>query len=263
LIAIQESNADLTGIRKIMKYNEDQSCIFTDVAGNEERLCYIYKPEKISVGDLAGELAPPPTRKFSLDFTSKNGEKVKRKFKGFDRNPYVVGWQFNSRLFTTYNCHLYFGDEEEDDEEKFWRRILEVYTLTEWVKSRNKYPHKLFTTNTFLLGDMNTPTMKKSDPVYRRLRRRNMKPLDYHDHLEQGSNLKGDKYYDQLVVVEPFSNQFKVKKFGIFAWDNAVFASLWNQTKQKPRKRTDKQFRRYIKWAISDHRLLWTLLTPT
>ena len=36
------------------------SYIVTDVAGNTERLCYIYKPEKITLSKLIGEIAIPP-----------------------------------------------------------------------------------------------------------------------------------------------------------------------------------------------------------
>ena len=267
LVAIQEVNANLKGIDKVVNIlrasDPNYSYVFTDVAGNEERLCYVFRSDRVAMAELAGELAPPPTRKFSIKFSSKTGKKQKRVFKGFDRHPYVVGWRFNSQEFTTYNCHIYFGKEKERDIEKFRRRILEVYTLTEWVRSRNKKPEKLFSKNIILLGDMNIPSIDKKDPVYRRLKRRNMRPLEYHDHIESGSNLKGDKPYDQLVVVKPFSNKLKFQKHAIFAWDNGVFSTLWKQTEEIPKKRTEAQFRRYVKWAISDHRVLWTLINAS
>lgn len=53
----------------------DYSCIFTDIAGNEERLCYIYKPNKVRLAELIRELAIPPSRKYYLDFPTKNGKK--------------------------------------------------------------------------------------------------------------------------------------------------------------------------------------------
>lgn len=39
----------------------------------------------------------------------------------------------------------------------------------------------------------------------------------------------------------------------MFAWDNAVFESLWQS-------RRPEDFRKYAKWSISDHRIVWVLL---
>lgn len=260
--AIQEVNADLAGLLKIMKIlGKDYSCVFTDVAGNEERLCYIYRKNKVQPTELIGELAIPPDRNWWLEFPAKNGNKIKKHFEGFHRTPYVIAWMFNSQKFSTYNCHIYYGDTELGNEEKFRKRILEVEALSKWVDNRiKKHREKLYSDSIILLGDMNIPRMEKIDPVYKQLTKRNMVGLDYHNHLEEGSNLKGDKYYDQLVFVTPFSKKIKLNRFGIFAWDRAVFHDLWDQTQTNPPKKTREQFRAYAKWAISDHRILWSLL---
>ncbi len=265
LIAIQEVNADLIGIMKIMKLlGNGYACVFTDVAGNEERLCYIYKPIKVKLAEMIGELSIPPSRKYWMQFLMKNGKKMKMYFQGFDRTPYVSSWEFNSQKFTTYNCHLYFGDTEMKNIDKFRRRILEVDALARWVDNRVKnHIEKEYSSNIILLGDMNIPYMKKDDPVYKQLTKRNMEGIPYHNHLEEGSNLEGNQYYDQLVFVKPFSDKIMLKRFGIFAWDNAVFSSLWEETKRVPPTKTAVQFRAYAKWAISDHRVLWSLLEIT
>ena len=130
--------------------------------------------------------------------------------------------------------------------------------MAKWVNEGiKKQDSKLFSKNIILLGDMNVPTMDKKDPVYKRLLKNKMKGTDYSNHIDEGgkigSNLPNDKTYDQLVFVDSFSSRIKRKSFGMFAWDNAVFKSLW-----KSRKPAD--FRKYAKWAISDHRIVWVCL---
>lgn len=46
LVAIQEINSDLSALKKLMKLLSNHSIIFTDIAGNEERMCYIYKKKE-------------------------------------------------------------------------------------------------------------------------------------------------------------------------------------------------------------------------
>lgn len=259
LIAIQEVKDNLLGITKIMKIlGKKYSFIITDVAGNTERLCYIYKLEKIKLSNLIGEIAIPPSRKFHIKFRNKNGKKEKLYFEGFDRNPYVASWEFNDQIITTYNSHIYFGKEEKKDIKKFTRRILEIDVMAEWVNEGiKKQGDRLFSKNIILLGDMNVPTMDKKDPVYKRLLKNKMKGVDYNTHVDDGgkvgTNLSGDKTYDQLVFVDSFSSKIKRRSFGMFAWDNAVFESLWQS-------RRPEDFRKYAKWAISDHRIVWVLL---
>lgn len=179
---------------------------------------------------------------------------------GFDRNPYVVGWEFKNKKFTTYNSHIYYGLEKQDSAQ-FRRRILEVDVLASSVSKRIQKPtEQIYSSTIFLLGDMNIPKMKKDDPVYQRLTKHNMEGLSYHEHLDLGSTIYDKNDYDQLVFVKPFSNKIKMNKFGIFAWDNAVFTDLWNKTKTNPSTKTPTEFKDYAKWAISDHRVLWSLL---
>lgn len=270
LIAVQEVNADLGGLRSIMKILGSRfACVFSDEAGNEERMCYVYKPDRLQPSEQFGELEIPPPRNYWLPFENKNGKQIKMYFEKFSRTPYTVAWKFRSLTFVTYNCHLYFGDTVKGKINKFRRRILEVEALARWINERRtRHRKKLYSTNILLLGDMNIPMMHPSDPVYARLLKHNMEPLEYHNHMEEGSNLKGDKYYSQLVFAEPFSENAKLIRYGIFAFDNVVFEELYRpaeaeaqEKKIKPRETTAyRPFLDYVKWAISDHRVLWLKL---
>jgi len=263
LVAIQEINSDLTGLKKLMKLLPNHSVIFTDIAGNEERMCYIYKRRRIGLTSHVGELDIPPSKRrgYKLKFKEKNGDSTVRCFSGFDRNPYVVSWHFKDIEFTTYNCHIYFGGKREADIAKFRRRIVEIYSLVEWItKKENRDDGSLYSPNILLLGDMNVPEMSKDDQVFRQLNRGAFTPISYTDYLTPYSNIKNDAAYDQLVIAEPFAEKIKLLEHGILAWDNAVFAELAEDLGVKTSKRAASKFQAYAKWAISDHRPLWCLM---
>lgn len=275
LLAVQEVNANMNGLNHIMtSLKNTHACVFSDTGGNAERMTYIYKPNRVKLLNHIGELSIPPSNRKSLKF---DGKSVK--FRGYDRPAYIASWKFNSTIFTTYNSHIYYGSSSKKSE-SFKQRVLEVYSLTSWVENLlKKEKNELFSHNILLLGDFNVPRMEKTDAVYKRLKRKYLTPLRYHEHIEKGSvidsdstiandakklknqkiktgsNINNDAHYDQLVVSEPFSKKIKVSedhKAQIFAWDNVVFKKLYNS-------KTHVQFRAYAKWAISDHRVIWSL----
>lgn len=263
LIAIQEINSNLTGLKKLMRLLSNHSVIFTDIAGNEERMCYIYKTRRIHLTSHVGELDIPPSKRkgYKITFKDDNGDPCVLRFSGFDRNPYVITWDFKDIEFTTYNCHIYFGKKKEADLMKFRRRIVEIYSLVEWItKKDNRDDGSLYSPNILLLGDMNVPEMKEDDHVFKQLNRGMFTAIDYTDYLTPYSNIKNDAAYDQLVITQPFSEKIKLLKHGILAWDNAVFAELAEDLKVKTSKRAASKFQAYAKWAISDHRPLWCLM---
>ena len=64
------------------------------------------------------------------------------------------------------------------------------------------------------------------------------------------SNLSNDKEYDQIMFFPGHTKQDFTGNMGIFDFDGALFPDLW-QT------RTEKQFRSFLRYYISDHRILW------
>ena len=275
LMAIQEVNAKMTGLKEVLKILKNSHlAVFSDTGGNTERMTYIYKPKRVTLLNHIGELTIPPSRRKSLKFDGKS-----IKFRGYDRPSYIASWKFNSTVFTTYNSHIYYGSSSKKSD-SFKQRILEVYSLTSWIEDLlKKGKEEVFSHNILLLGDFNVPRMEKTDLVYKRLKRKHLSPLRYHEHIgkggaidasstvekdskrlknkkiKTGSNISNNATYDQLVISKPFSNRIKVSKdhkAQIFAWDNAVFKKVY-ETK------TATQFRAYARWAISDHRVIWSL----
>ncbi|WP_371504780.1 hypothetical protein [Nitrosopumilus adriaticus] len=263
LVAIQEINTQLEGLEKLMGLLPDHSVIFTDIAGNEERMCYIYKTKRVNLTSHVGELDIPPSKRkwYKITFRDENGDPCIKRFSGFDRNPYVITWEFKGTKFTTYNTHIYFGKKKEVNIDKFRRRIVEIYSLVEWItKIDNRDNGSLYSPNIVLLGDMNVPEMKEDDQVFKQLNRGMFTPLDYTDYLTPYSNIKNDATYDQLVITKPFSDKIILLKHGIFAWDNAVFSELSEDLGVKTSKKAASKFQAFAKWAISDHRPLWCLM---
>jgi hypothetical protein len=61
LVAIQEVNDDLEGLRELQKYLPTYKVIFTDEGGNNERMAYLYDASKVSNLEKFGELSVPPS----------------------------------------------------------------------------------------------------------------------------------------------------------------------------------------------------------
>jgi len=274
IMAIQEVKANLEGFNKLLQNLGDEfSYVFTDIGGNWERLCYLYKNNKVKQTPHIGELDIPQgwrKRWYWMGFPAEEGEidndndgYVERNFLGFDRNPFIVTWEFNETKFTTYNCHIYYGDEKEDELEKFRRRILELFAIIKWVKGKvHDHPEKIFSSNIIILGDLNTPSMKEDDEVFQELDLDHFVPLDYTDHLIPESNIKESATYDQMVVIKPFAEKIQATDFKIFAWDRFLFKELWGKLLNEHDNNCSKaasEFQKFAKWAISDHRPLWAL----
>lgn len=255
LIAIQEISTNLKPFYQLMGHLKEYSYIITDVGGNNERLCYIYKKKKIKCSSLIGELSMP--------YSWRNRKKPK--FKGFDRNPYIASWECDGKIFTTYNCHMYFGGTGK---KYIDRRCAEILTLTKYVSDKSK-TNTLFSNNIIILGDMNTPNMIKNNKLFRPIAKY-FKALRYNDHFPTYSNIADNSTYDQIALLKPFTKKIRCVEFGVFAWDNAVFRTLWNKlgkecskdedlSAEDKRKKRMTEYQKFAKWAISDHRPVWAL----
>jgi hypothetical protein len=72
--------------------------------------------------------------------------------------------------------------------------------------------------------------------------------LEIPDHttIVGGSSLGGHYHYDQVAVfpgTEP-------EQLGVFDFDTVVFRDLWESSRETT-------FRGYVRYYVSDHRLLW------
>jgi len=272
LIAVQEVNDSFSTFRKIVKdMGANFDYIMSDTAGNNERLAFVYRTDKVEPINLFGELAlrprEYPKHTVKVKWRDRNGNDKIDTFKNysfvpFDRNPYIGSFRCGRIDVILVNVHLYFGEFQDSKtpelRKKYARRVLEIYALSKWANSRFK-KRTTYDKDIVLLGDMNVPAMDPGESTYKALTKFGWKPVDYVTRTA-GSNLGNDKTYDQLVFA-PGSVGNKVKSHGVFDFDNAVFKTLWNRLESElPRSRAIGLFNRHVKHHFSDHRPLWVEL---
>ncbi len=104
--------------------------------------------------------------------------------------------------------------------------------------------------------------MDENEATYKALLRFGWKPLEFTSKTA-GSNLGNDKTYDQMTFA-PRGIGRRVKDFGVFDFDNAVFKPLWRRVSSElPQRRAIPLFNRHVKHHISDHRPVWVQLDIT
>ncbi len=241
IAALQEVNENLAGLRNLMKFMPTRfSALFSDSAGNNERMVYLYDRKKVKLLELVGEIAVPPSAHQDIKLPG-----ITQPFTGFDRNPYLAAFKAGSFTVLLVNVHLYFGKESEAA--SIERRCLETYAVARWADLNVKSKHA-YATDIIALGDFNLPKADPADPVYRALTRRGLQ-LPPHS-TEVGSAIASDSHYDQVAFFPSQTKQEFTGQCGVFDFDGAVFKTLWET-------RTPAQFRAYVRYYLSDHRPLW------
>jgi endonuclease/exonuclease/phosphatase family metal-dependent hydrolase len=240
LAAIQESNDNPQGIRGIQSQLPDYyRLLFSDAAGNNERLTFLYDSRRVEQLEEVGELAIPPS---DLRYIKLSGSE--QRFEGFDRNPYLGLFQASSFTFQLANVHLYWGS---DSAIAMNRRRLETFAVARWADLRRRSPYAS-TPNILTLGDFNLPKSEPGDPIYDELTSRGLQ-LPRHS-TQIGSSIAEDAHYDQIAFFPgPTQDQFTGNS-GVFDYDGALFRTLY-------RNRGQKDFLAYCRYYVSDHRPLW------
>lgn len=240
VVALQEVNDNLVGLRSIQEHlNDSYSVLFSDKAGNEERMAFVYDSNKVSQLEKVGEIAIAPK---DVGYIKLAG--VNRKFKGFDRNPYMASFMAGSFEFLLVNVHLYYGDDTQADRE---RRSLEAYATARWADLRRE-DKDAYVQDIIVLGDFNLPKVEPGDLIYTALRKRGLCRPEHSTHI--ASNISADKDYDQIMFFPGKTQPDFTSNIGVFDFDGAIFRGLWET-------RTAAQFRAYMRYYISDHRPLW------
>ncbi|MBV2123205.1 MAG: endonuclease/exonuclease/phosphatase family protein [Candidatus Thiodiazotropha sp. (ex Ctena orbiculata)] len=240
LIAIQEIADDLTDLSTLVGHlPADYRVILSDIGGNEERSGFIYDSQKVSRLELAAEIAVPPSDHRFIRMRGVSGA-----YKGFDRNPYVVAFKAGGLAFTAVSAHLYFGSNRYYDED---RRALEAYALARWADQRNRSAGA-YSQNILVMGDLNLPIRDNSSSVYKALKAKRL-ILPQHS-TAMGSNLAGDKYYDQVAFHAGAMNNAYQGNSGVFDFDrDPFFRAAWDVSPD--------YFNKTVKYHMADHRPLW------
>lgn len=249
-MAIQEVNDNLEGLRGLQRHlPASYRALVSDRAGNQERLAFLYDENKVRLLEKVGEIAIPPSEARNVKLPG-----IAQKFDGFDRNPYLAAFQAGALTFLLVSVHLYFGTEKgEASKRDMNRRSLETYAVARWADLRRKSPNA-YTRNIIALGDFNLPKAEPGDPIFDALTRRGLR-LPRHS-TEMGSSIKKDRHYDQVAFFPPGeAEEALVQASAVFDFDGAIFRTLWDT-------RGEDAFFEYVRYYISDHRLLWAEFRP-
>jgi endonuclease/exonuclease/phosphatase family metal-dependent hydrolase len=240
LIAVQEVNDNLAGLRAIHDLLPgDYRLLFSDAAGNNERLTYIYDWHKVTQLEEVGELSVPPSQLAGVVLDDSS-----QRFEGFDRNPFLGLFRAGSWIFQLANVHLYFGTGSSLSMN---RRRLETLAVARWAERRQRSAYAS-TSDIVPLGDFNLPKTEPGDPIFDEL-------TGYGLHLpehstETGSSIAEDNEYDQIAFFPGETEEQFTGQAGVFDFDGALFRTLWEE-------RTPQEFLAYMRYFISDHRPLW------
>lgn len=238
IVAIQEIAVDLTGLRRLMALLPNYKTVISDPGGNDERLGFVYNENKVKLLELIGEVAVPPSDHRYIRMKGISGS-----FNGFDRNPYIASFETGNIRLMLVSVHFYYGKNRWYDID---RRTLETFAAARWANLRQKSDLS-FSKNIVLLGDFNLEKRDKKDKVYKALMK---KGLIFPEHTTKiGSNLKGDKEYDQIAFFPNAIKERYTDNSGVFDFDGAVFKDAWGNRRE--------EFLGIVKYHLADHRPLW------
>ena len=263
LIAIQEVRREvraLDRLKEILGANWDY--LLTDVTegsrGNKERMAYLYNENKIKFGGLVGEVVFPPMR-----MKDENGKSYYKDVSQLARTPFFAGFHAGWISFMLTTVHILYGQSKAEDPE----RVKEIEHIANFLSKRTTDPGA-WSKNSILLGDFNI--FKPEDKTYQALIEAGFMIPEELQKLP--TNVKQDKYYDQIafkVWEDRFSTTGKAGVFNFFetvftAEEEQLYAPLIGSRYLKSKKgkdRTERGKKRYYNmWRthqMSDHLPMW------
>jgi endonuclease/exonuclease/phosphatase family metal-dependent hydrolase len=236
LVAITEVRDDLTDLVQVLSilgpyWKVVYSDYVIDPGGNRERVAYVYDKRAVVFTGLAAEASPPRVK------DPKTGEYVSQL--GWWRSPYIASFQAGNFDFVLITAHVRWGASEA-------QRIPELRLLAEWVDKRREERNET-DKDIILLGDFNIPSVK--DDLFAAITSKGLRLAEALVDLP-GSNLTGDKRYDQILHYPQFTKSF-TGSAGVLDFHSGGFASLFPGMKLSDHEYT---------FQLSDHMPLWVQL---
>ena len=278
IVALQEINDDLTSFYKLLRHlGPSWDFIATDVAGNNERMVFVYDRNKVLFRDIAGEIVlkykrKTPTRREIRDFAKTVEGLSNEDFKKlvaernaldpnrqFDRTPYLVAFQSGWFKFKLCTVHLYYG---ADSGVKLERRKREIREIAKFLKKR---ADKDKSDNYILLGDFNIVS-----PDHETMKALTDNGFTVPDELHK-TNVNQTKYYDQIAfrlkkqeLVPKSANVFRVNRAVFRDNEFEIYETHIKRISRSARAMTAAKLKAYYKtwrtFQMSDHDLLWVEL---
>jgi endonuclease/exonuclease/phosphatase family metal-dependent hydrolase len=274
LVAVQEVNRDLDALERLMQLiGPDWRYIVTDTTegtgGNEERIALVYDRRRVRFRNVAGEIVLPQGQRIvgrEEDLDEEQADELQ-----FARTPFMVAFQAGWFKFNLCAVHIYYGD---DSGAKLARRVREIREIARFFAKRQRKEVEDY----ILLGDFNVVSPEHQT----------MQALEAEDFVvpvnlkREGSNLKGDKHYDQIAL-KVSEKRLEIGASGVFRFTSSVFRDtdedfaayfdrmpaakrdFHDRGSKRGQQRTPAEQREYYleewrSWQMSDHLLMWVQL---
>lgn len=220
IVAIQEVKDSLEGLKKLqLLLGPDYRFVFTDPAGNNERLVYMYDRRRVDFTGLASEIVIDP------------GDKKKPKVQ-FHRTPFMASFRTANSDFILVTVHIFYGKSKTI---KF--REDEIKDLAKFIESRAG-DQDIYDPDIIVLGDFNI--VKTGDKFFKALESGGLIVENAIKKLK--SNYLKNKHYDQIAYYNYTDSAISFSKAGVVDFTNVVFKEMTS---------------RKLSYALSDHLPLW------
>ena len=276
IVALQEVNEDLRGLKKLMSHLGRQwDYIATDTSGNKERMVFVYDTHKVWFRNIAGEIVLPFKKLNKTEFEefaeSVQGLSAKEFNKlasdrdalnpnrQFDRTPFIVSFQSGWFKFKICTVHIYYGASSGI---KLDRRKREIREVAKFLSKRADKDDEHY----ILLGDFNIVS-----PEHGTMEALTDNGFTVPEKLHK-TNVKESKYYDQIAF-RLKDDELMPGEANVFTFFKAVFKDSEFETykpylkkiSSKAKKLKDDELEKYYKnewrtFQISDHKLMWVEL---
>ncbi len=226
VVAIQEVKDDLGGVEKLQrKLGRRYRFIFSDAAGNYERLLFVYNSKRVQFTGLAAEIVMSP---------GQGRENVDPELE-FDRSPYMASFRINGCNFIVVTVHIYYGSGS-----KVKYRLQEIKNIATFLEDRSSDTDSL-DSDYIVCGDFNIETVRKEIKKREKKKRKKKSNAQIKRELfgalqskgliipediqDSPSNLSKKKHYDQIAFHKYPDSTIKFEKGGTIDFVGAVYVN--------------------------------------
>jgi exonuclease III len=238
IIAIQETKEDLGGLENLQRVlGKNYRFLFSDAAGNSERLVFVYDKTRVDFTGLAAEVVMAPGA----------GKDTVIPELEFDRTPYMVSFRINQCNFIIVTVHIYYGSGAS-----IKYRLEEIKNIAKYLE-KNSGDTDALDSDYIACGDFNIEKirqkMKKDskgkDPLDELFQALQSKGLIIPQDIQNSpSNLSKNKHFDQIGYHQYKDSTIDFVKGGIIDFMGAVYI---NDPK--------------IKFKLTDHLPMWAVFS--
>lgn len=265
LVAIQEVRKDLKALNRLLSIlGSNWKAAFSDVTegsqGNHERMAFVFDARKVKLGGLMGELVIPP-----LETKGPDGKTMYQPLTQIVRSPLMCGFKVGWTDFVLVTVHILYGKDGANSQE----RVEEIQKIAQFLAKRCQDPYE-WSRNLILLGDFNI--FSPTDDTFKAITDAG---FIIPPELQQlPSNIKQDKFYDQIAFQSRTGKFGTTEKAGIFNYYQTVFrpedeplyaeamgTSYHTTSAGLPRKNPATYYQQYWRtYQMSDHLPMWVEL---